>query len=105
MALERKEAEKIARKIIQEVSAILDRRQRTYALANKLKKLSDEMIAEIFQLTAEYARQKKPFFQDGYRVISDIGLLTYYLGSRKMSGVYTVARRKDYQDVVRKTES
>lgn len=101
MAIEHPEVEKIARRIFQEVSTILDRRQRTYALAKKLSKLSEEIIAEIFELTAEYARQKKPLFQDGYRVISDIGLLTHYLGVRKMSGVYTIARSKDYKDVIR----
>lgn len=101
MGIEREEAEKLARKILQEVSSILDRRQRTYALAKKLKKLPEEMIAEIFEITAENARQKNPFFQDGFRVLSDIGLLSHYLGPRKMSGVYTIARSKDYKDVVR----
>ncbi len=101
MPLEREDAEKISRRILTEISPIMDRRQRTYALCKKLKKLDDEMVAEIFHLISANAREKKPFFQDGYRVISDIGLLTHYLGPRKMSGVYTVARGKDYQDVVR----
>jgi len=101
MSIDQEQAEKISRKILQEIAPILDRRQRTYALSKKLQKLSDEMIAEIFNLVAENARQKRPFFQDGYRVISDIGLLTYYLGPRKMSGVYTIARSRDYRDVVR----
>ncbi len=101
MSVNRAKAEKISRKILQEIAPILDRRQRTFALSNKLGKLSDEMVAEVFYLIAENAREKKPAFQDGYRVISDMGMLAHYLGPRKLSGVYTVARSKDYRDVVR----
>jgi len=101
MSVEQKEAEKLAEKILRETSSILDRRQRSYAFAKKLKKLDDELICEIFQIISQRARQKRPLYQDGYRLICDIGLLNHYLGPRKLSGVYTFARRKDYQDLVR----
>ncbi len=101
MAIDRKLAEKLAEKIIRETKSILDKRQRSYAFSKKLKRLDDEMICEIFYVISQGARDKKPLFQDGYRIICDIGMLNQYLGPRKLSGVYTHARHKDYRDVVR----
>jgi len=101
MVVDKKDAERLAQKIIRETAPILDRRQRSYALSKKLKKIQDEMVAEIFHIIAIGARDKKPIYQDGYRVISDIGLLAHYLGARKMSGIYSYARHQNYQEVVR----
>ncbi|OGP60059.1 MAG: hypothetical protein A2V67_08935 [Deltaproteobacteria bacterium RBG_13_61_14] len=88
-------------RLFQKGARILDRQQRTYALGKKLRRLSPEMIVEIFRITCQGARLKRPLYQDGLRILSDLRRLTPLLGLDKMSEVYTLARRKDYQDVVR----
>lgn len=59
------------------------------------------MLAEIFKVISEGSRQKEPIFQSGYRLISDLAMLSQYLGPRKLAGVYAVARAKNYHDLVR----
>jgi hypothetical protein len=101
MEIDRQTAEETAQKIIRQVGSLSDHRQRCYAFSNKLARIKEEMIAEIFQVITEGARHKKPLFQAGYRIISDISMLSHYLGPRKLAGVYSIARDKDYRDVVR----
>jgi len=101
MEAEREKAEQIARKIVREVESLSEHRQRCYALSKKMVRLKDEMIAEIFAVIARGSRNKEPIFQIGYRIISDIAMISHYLGLRKLSGVYSVARAKNYAEVVR----
>jgi hypothetical protein len=101
MAIDREKAEKAARKIISQIAPLSEHRQRCYALSSKLARCKEEMMTEIFQVIAERARRKEPLFQTGYRVISDTAMLSEYLGPRVLAGVYSIARSKDYQDVVR----
>lgn len=88
-------------RLFRQTGRILDRQQRSYALGRKLRRLSPEVIVEVFHLTCEGARLKRPLYQDGMRVLSDLRRLSPYLGLEKLSDVYTLARRYDYQDVVR----
>jgi hypothetical protein len=88
-------------RLFRQSARILDRQQRTYALGKKLRRLSPEVIVEIYRLALQGARLKRPLYQDGLRVLSDLRRLTPLLGLEKMSEVYTLARRRDYQDVVR----
>jgi hypothetical protein len=88
-------------RLLRQGERILDRQQRTYALGRKLRRLSPEVVVEIFHLTCQGAGLKRPLYLDGLRTLSDIRRLTQYLGLRKLSEVYTLARRNDYQDVIR----
>jgi hypothetical protein len=87
-------------KTIKQVAGILDRRQRSFALAAKLKKLPPETIVEMFRLIAIGARFKHDLYQDAFRTVSDVRLLGKYLGNDLMSEIYNVARRKGYAEVV-----
>jgi len=100
-AAERKRLQAQLERLFQRADRILDRQQRTYALGKKLRRLSPELILEIFHLTCQGARLKRPLYQDGMRTLSDLRRLSQYLGLEKLSEVYTLARRGDYQDVVR----
>jgi len=88
-------------RLLRQGERILDRQQRTYSFGKKLRRLSPEVILEIFQLTCQGAHLKRPLYQDGLHTLSDIRRLTQYVGLKKLSEVYTLARRCDYQDVVR----
>jgi len=101
MEVDRKKAEEIARKALREIETLSEHRQRCYALSKKLCRHKDEMLAEIFHVISEGSRQKEPIFQTGYRLISDLAMISQYLGPRKLAGVYAVARAKNYQDLVR----
>ena len=86
MEADRKTAEETAQRIIHQVESLSEHRQRCYAFSNKLVRMKEEMIAEIFQVIAEGARHKKPVFQAGYRIISDISMLSHYLGPEEARG-------------------
>jgi hypothetical protein len=101
MEVDREKAEQIAKKIIHQIAPLSEHRQRCFALSNKLSRFKEEMITEVFQVIAQGARNKEPDFQAGYRVISDTAMLSEYLGPRVLAGVYSIARSKNYQDVVR----
>lgn len=101
MEVDRQKAEQIAHKAIREIVTLSEHRQRCYALSKKLCRQKDEMLAEIFHVVSEGSRKKEPIYQAGYRVISDMALLSQYLGPRKLAGVYAAARARNYQDVVR----
>jgi hypothetical protein len=88
-------------RLLRQGERILDRQQRTYSMGRKLRRLSPEIILEVFHLTCLGAHLKRPLYQDGLRTLSDIRRLTQYIGLKKLSEVYTLARRGDYQDVVR----
>lgn len=88
-------------RLFRQGTRILDREQRTYALGRKLRRLSPEILVEIFRIACQGARLKRPLYQDGLRILSDLRRLTPLLGLDKLSVVYTLARRRDYQDVVR----
>jgi hypothetical protein len=96
-----KEAERLATGLLRQVSGILDKNQRVYALSQKLKRLPAEMILEVMRIVFERAQERIPLYQDGFRDFSDIRRLSRHIGYAKMSEVYTLARRKDYQHLVR----
>jgi len=95
------EIELITRKMLQQVSGILDRQQRSFALGKKLDKYPAEVVLEIFRIIAARAQLKEDLYQDGFRTISDVKRIGQYLGFGKMSEIYSLARRKDYEDVIR----
>ncbi len=95
------EIELIARKIIKQTQGILDRQQRSFAMGQKLRAYPPEIIVEIFRIVTLRAQQKDPLFQDGFRTISDVKRLGKYVGMGTMSEVYTLARSRDYTDVIR----
>lgn len=97
---DQRDPEAIAEKILKESVGILDRRQRTYAIGQKLKRYPAETILEIFRVIAGRARFKEPLYLDGYRTISDVSRLAKHVGFGKMSEVYTLARRKSYSEVI-----
>jgi len=97
----KRDLEHEARRMLEQVSGILDRQQRSYALAKKLKKFPPEDILEIFRIIAKGAQKKEPVFQDGFRVVSDVKRLGKHVGYGVMSEVYTLARRYNYADVTR----
>ncbi len=101
MEIDTREAEELAEKLLRQVAGIMDMNQRSYALGQKLKRLPAEMVLEILYLVFNKAQERVPLYQDGFRVLSDIRRMSYYIGYDKMSQVYTLARRKDYQDLVR----
>jgi len=87
-------------KILKQVSGILDRRQRSFALCQKLKRHPPETLVEMFRIIARGARFKTPIHIDGFRTISDVKLISQHLGNELMSEIYTLARQKDYPEVV-----
>jgi len=93
--------ETITEKIIREISGILDREQRIYALGKKLSKYTPETILDIFRIISIRARFKEPLYQDGFRALTDIKRLAKHVGYDKMAEVYTLARSKDYPEVIR----
>jgi len=93
--------ETVTRRILREVSGILDRNQRSYALGKKLKRYDAATILEIFRLMAQRAQSKDPIYQDGFRVVSDVRRISRHVGYGLMSEVYTLARQKDYREVLR----
>lgn len=95
------EIEEITDRILRLVSGILDRKQRSYALAKKLNQYPTETILEIFKIISRRAQFKESIYLDGFRVISDVGTLSQHLDRGKMSDIYALARKKDYSDVVR----
>jgi hypothetical protein len=101
MEVDLKEAERLAEELLRQVSGILDRNQRSYALGKKLKRLPAEMILEIMRIVADKAQARIPLYQDGFRTVSDVRRISIHIGYARMSDVYTLARRKDYQEVVR----
>jgi hypothetical protein len=90
----------ITEKILNDTSGIIDRQQRTYAIGKKLKLLTPETILEILCVIARRARLKEPLYQDGFRTVSDIRRISKHIGFGKMSEVYTLARRKNYTEVL-----
>lgn len=94
------EIEEHTARILKEVSGILDREQRSYALSKKLKRYPPNVIVEMFHLIAVGARFKQPLYQDGFRVISDVKRVAKFLGNSVMSQVYTLARSRGYSEVV-----
>jgi hypothetical protein len=101
MDIDLKKVEELTERLLREVAGIMDKNQRSYALAGKLKRRPPEMILEFFRLVYTRSQEKVPLYQDGFRVLSDIRRFSIHLGRDVMSEVYTLARRKDYQDIVR----
>lgn len=95
------DVKKLTDQILQDISGLLDRQQRTIVMSEKLAALSPEVILEIFQLLAHGAAAHDSKYQDGFQAISDVKKMGKLLGFGKMSEVYTLARRKSYEDVVR----
>jgi hypothetical protein len=95
------EIEQLVRRILMAVEGILDRNQRSYALAGKLRRLPAAVILEIFRVVIRGAQRKEPLYQDGFRILSDIKRMSKHVGLTKMAEVYVLAQDKDYGEVVR----
>jgi len=95
------EIEQLANQLLHDVSGILDRQQRTFVMAEQLTRLPAETILEIFRIITKGAMRHESKYEDGFRMISDVKKLGKMIGFGKMSEVYTLARRKDYPEVVR----
>jgi hypothetical protein len=97
--LSEEEIETMTVAMIKQVSGILDRRQRTFALASKLKRHPPKTILAMFHLIAVGARFKVPHFQDAFRAVSDVKMMAKYLGNDLMSEIYTLARSQGRTEV------
>ncbi len=87
--------------LIRDVSCILDSNQRFILITEKLSKMSPPVIVEVLKLILARATHHDPRYQDFFQNIVDIKRLANRLGMGKMSEVYTIARRKSYEEVVR----
>lgn len=101
MEVDQKEAENLAESLLKQVAGILDKNQRLIALSQKMKRHPPEMILEIMHIIFRKAEDRIPLYQDGFRVLADIRRISREIGYDMMSQVYTLARRKDYQELVR----
>jgi len=95
------ELERAADRILASVEGILDRNQRSYAIARKLGRFSTADLIEIFAIIMRRARLKEPRFQDGFRTISDIKRLGRHLGVTRMAEMLIVAEENGRTEVVR----
>ncbi len=91
----------ITERLLQRISGIVDPRQRSYALGSKLKRLDAETILEVFRLITARAQLKVDRYEDGFRTISNVRHISKHLGFGLMSEVYSLARSRGHDDVVR----
>ncbi len=89
----------VVERLINDLFIIKDRYMRTYTLAKKLKDMSAEEIAEIFYLIHKRASQKLPKYQEIFLSMVDIPRISGIFGLSKMSEIYTLLRKKGYNEL------
>ncbi|MFO8056481.1 MAG: hypothetical protein R6V10_04220 [bacterium] len=100
-ALDEEKVRKTTEKLIRDVAGILDANQRFILITEKLQKMSPPLLVEVLRMILDRATHHDPQYQDFFQNIVDIKRLARRVGMGKMSEVYTLARRKSYEEVIR----
>ena len=97
----RERIEKITKKMIDELLCIKDKRMRSFALANRFKRVKPESAMEVLREIQNKASGKRSGYVEIMESCIDIDLLRQTLGLKMMSDIYSAARRKGYDNLVR----
>lgn len=90
-----------AARILASVEGILDRNQRSYALARKFRRFSTPELVTLYAIIMRRARLKEPRFQDGFRTISDVKRMGKHLGGTRLVEMLVYAEENNRPEVAR----
>ena len=83
------------------IGPIPELKSRTVILAKTLAKLNENQAVEVIRIILRRGARKIPRYQLALKSLKDIPELVRHIGRRKMSGIYTLSRQRDYDDVAR----
>lgn len=100
MMYEEADFETTTEELVAKLSAIKDIKMRTHLLAERLKMYPPGVVVEIIRFLSEKASRR-----DDYREVLlslvDLETIRGYLGNERMSDIYTRAKERGYDEVVR----
>ena len=93
--------ERTAGMLIRELHCIREREMRSNMLAERLARVKAGVVVEILREICGKAAEKRPLYPEILESCLDIDRLRAVLGLEKMSRIYSIARKRGYDDVVR----